>query len=175
MNLVDLIVLGVLAISALLAFMRGFLREALGLAAWIGAVFLAVRLTPRAEPMAQRLLGSAGLAEPVAFGILFLLALILLSIVAGLLARTFRATGIGGLDRSVGVLFGVLRGAALVAVTYMLVSLVFVPRTWPNPVLAARSLPFAYQGARFIASLLPAPLAPDVPAPPSLAPKGNTP
>ncbi len=167
MNVFDLIVLGVLGISALLAFVRGFLREALGLAAWLGALFVAVRLTPRAEPMAERLLGSAGLAEPVAFALLFLIGLIVLSIAAGIVARTFRATGVGGLDRSVGVLFGVLRGAALISVAYMLIALVFVPKTWPDPVLRARSLPFAYQGAQFLAGLLPAKLAPDVPPPPA--------
>jgi membrane protein required for colicin V production len=173
MNWVDLVVLGVLAVSAALAFLRGFLREALGLLAWIGAVFLAVRMTPAVVPHAARLLDNAEVAEPASFAVVFLVALIVLSIVAGLVARSFRAAGVGGLDRTVGLLFGVLRGATVVSAAYLLAGLVFAPRTWPDPVLQARSLDPAYHGARFIASLLPARFSPNVAAPPETdAPEG---
>ena len=43
MTWVDLVVFAVLAISALLAFMRGLVREVLGLAAWVGAAARKVR------------------------------------------------------------------------------------------------------------------------------------
>ena len=59
MTWVDLAVLGVLVVSALLAFIRGFVREVLGLAAWVGAIFAGVWALPRVRPQFERWLGES--------------------------------------------------------------------------------------------------------------------
>ena len=61
MTWVDLVVLAVLAVSALLAFLRGLVREVLGLAAWVGAIFAGVWALPRVRP---RVPGMAGRVRP---------------------------------------------------------------------------------------------------------------
>ena len=57
MTWVDLVVLAVLAVSALLAFMRGLVREVLGLGAWVGAIFAGVWALPRIRPQFRTWLG----------------------------------------------------------------------------------------------------------------------
>jgi len=67
MTWVDLVVLGVLAVSALFAFMRGLVREVLGLGAWVGAIFAGVWALPRVRPQFQQWLGTSPWIDPVAF------------------------------------------------------------------------------------------------------------
>jgi membrane protein required for colicin V production len=173
MSWVDALVLLVLACSALIAFMRGFVREALGLCAWAGAIYVAIALFAAARPQARHLISNPDIADPVAFGVVFLLALIVFSVLAGLAARMVRGSGLGGLDRTIGLLFGLLRGAVLVSATYIAAGWVFPVAQWPDVVLRARSLPYAYQGARWIVTQVPPPYAPKLAEPPEVGPENS--
>ena len=172
MTWVDALVLLVLACSALLAFLRGFVREALGVCAWAGAFYVAI-LTPMgglAEPALRKLINNPEIAYWASRGLIFLAGLIVYSIIAGLIARTVRRSALGGLDRTMGLLFGILRGAVLVSAAYIAAGLVFSVAQWPDAVLQARSLPYAYQGARWIADQLPPDYTPRVDPPPTGVP-----
>lgn len=164
MTWVDLVILAVLAISGLLAFLRGFVREVLGIAAWIGAAALAVWANPRILPSFDRWLHAyPGVAQPAAFGAVFIGSLIPLMLVCHAVGKAVRRSALGGLDRTLGLLFGLMRGAALVAIAY-----IFVPRgLWPAPVLNARALPLAYEGAQWAANRLPPNYRPHVDPPPA--------
>ena len=177
MTWVDAIVLAVLVGSALFAFMRGFVREALGIGAWVGALYAAIALAASVRPEARHLIANSDIADPVAFGAVFLAALVVLSVVASLLARVVRFSGLGGLDRMIGLLFGLLRGGVLVSAAYIGGGLLFAAAQWPDAVLGARSLPYAYEGARWIVHQVPDRYAPRLEAPPSAArlPAGTVP
>jgi membrane protein required for colicin V production len=165
MTWVDLVVLGVLAISALLAFMRGLVREVLGLGAWVGAVIVAIWGLPLARPRFQEWLGASPWVEPVTFGAIFLIALIVLLIIARWIGAMVRASPLGGLDRTLGLVFGLARGAALVILAYIGIGMVIPLDRWPEPVLEARSLPLAYEGARWAVEKLPTEYRPQLHAP----------
>ena len=100
MTWVDLVVLAVLAISALLAFVRGLVREVLGLAAWVGAVAAAVWALPYARPRFQEWLGASPWVDLVAFGVVLLVTLIVLLIISRWIGALVRASPIGGIDRT---------------------------------------------------------------------------
>ena len=79
MTWVDALVLLVLACSALLAFMRGFVREALGVCAWVGAFYVAI-MTPMggiAEPALRKLISNPEVVYWVSRGVIFLIGLII--------------------------------------------------------------------------------------------------
>ncbi len=166
MNWVDLIVVGVVAVSALLAFMRGLVREVLGIGAWIGAAFFAAWAFAFVRDRFRHWLGGPDLGDPAAFAAMFVVALIVLSVVSGMLGRIVRMSVLGGVDRTLGVVFGLVRGAALVAFAYIAAGWVVSADRWPPPVLQARSLPYAYEAAAWAASLLPAEYRPSVRPPP---------
>ena len=166
MNSVDIIVLAVIAASAMLACMRGLVRELMGIGAWIGAAIVAVWAGPELEPRVRAWTNNPDLSGPLAYGVVFVGALILLSIVASLIGGLVRGSVLGGVDRSLGVLFGVARGVLLIIVAYIGLGLVVVPERWPEPVLHARSLHYAYRGAAWLAEQLPQGYRPQVPAPP---------
>ncbi|HET8995759.1 MAG TPA: CvpA family protein [Acetobacteraceae bacterium] len=167
MTWVDLAVLGVLAVSALLAFLRGFVREVLGIGAWIGAAAVAVWGAQYARTPVERWIDSPDWAEPVALIGIFLVALIILLLVAHLLGRLVRGSPLGGLDRTLGLLFGLGRGAALVVIAYILAGNVVPVDHWPNPVRDAIAMGPTYQAARWVRAQLPDGFRPNVPKPPA--------
>ena len=166
MTWVDLCVLGILAVSGLLAFLRGFVREALGIGAWLGAALAAVWAAPYARPRFREWLGAPDLVDPVTYGAVFLAALVVLLLISGWISSLMRMSALGGLDRTLGLVFGLVRGAAVVVFAYIATGLVVPPDRWPEPVLAARSLPLAYAGAQFAVGLLPEAYRPRVVQPP---------
>ncbi len=166
MTWVDLAVLAVLAVSALLAFIRGLVREVLGLAAWIGAIFAGVWALPRVRPQFQHWLGPPWV-DPIAFGVVFILSLIVLMLISRWISALVQASPIGGLDRTLGLVFGLARGAALVIVAYIVAGMVVQVDRWPEPVLNAESIWPVYRGAVWVVDQLPTNFRPgEVRAPP---------
>jgi membrane protein required for colicin V production len=166
MTWVDFVVLGVLAISALLAFLRGFVREVLGIGAWVGAVMASVWAFPFARPRFREWLGTPDLVDPVTFGAVFIVVLIVLLLVSHWIGALVRRSVLGGLDRTLGLVFGLVRGLALVVVAYVVAGLVIPVDRWPDPVLQARTLPIAYEGAAWAMAQLPPEYRPRLSPPP---------
>ncbi|MEQ8798746.1 MAG: CvpA family protein [Salinisphaeraceae bacterium] len=125
---IDYAILAVIAVSAMVGFFRGFFREAIGLATWIVAFWLAFRFATPAAGMLEGWIsvGSARLA--VAFGVLFIAVLIIGAVFNHLMAGLVDRTGFAGTDRGLGGLFGVLRGAALLVLLVLIAGLTPVPR-----------------------------------------------
>ena len=167
MTWVDVAVLGVLAVSGFIGVLRGLVREVLGIAAWVGALLIAVWVRPllRGEVLAW-LPTHPDLAGPIAFALGFLGTLIVLLVLTHLIARFVHRIGLGGLDRSLGLVFGLARGAALVILAYILVQMVIPIEQWPADIQHARSLPFAYQGAVWAVGWLPPAERPRITPPP---------
>jgi membrane protein required for colicin V production len=155
MTWVDIAVLGFLALSGLLAFGRGLVRELLGIAAWGGAGAVAFAELPVMRGWVGTWLHSPEWIDPVSFIILFLVAVIVFSIIARIISRMVHATGLGGIDRTLGLLFGLARGAAVIVVAYIIGQMVFPIDRWPEPVLDARVLQPTYQAAAWLCDQLP--------------------
>ena len=166
MNWVDLAAIGVLAISALLAFMRGFVREVLGIAAWLGAGLFAASCFHFVQGRFRLWIENPDIADPVAFAVLFIAALLAFSLIANAISGIARMSFLSGIDRTLGMVFGLARGAALVAFAYIVLGLLTPPDRWPDPVLQARFLPLAYEGAAWGVNLLPTDYRPRIYPPP---------
>lgn len=172
MNWVDAVVIAVLVVSALLAAARGFVREMLGVAAWVGAGYVTYRARPFVEPQVLRWIKEPDIAIPLGSVVVFLVVLIVLSVIAGWIARHVRRSGAGGLDRTLGLLFGLARGAALVVAAYIVAQLILPAERWPDPVLQSHSIRFAYRGAKWAVSKIPEDFSPPHLEPP---PRGSQP
>lgn len=155
MTWVDLVVLGLLALSGLLAFARGLVREVLGIAAWGGAAAAAIAAMPEMREVVRGYLPSPDWVDPAAFAVTFLGSLIVLMIVASILGRLARGSMLGGLDRTLGLVFGLVRGAVVVVIAYILGQMVFPIERWPDPVLHAQTLCPSYEAAVWARDQLP--------------------
>lgn len=124
---VDGAVAGVILVSAVLAFARGFVREILSIAGWVVAAVVAFVFAPQAEPLVKEipvvgdfLQDSCELSILAAFTAVFAVALIVVSIFTPLFSSLVQKSALGGFDQGLGFLFGVIRGAVLVAVAFVL-------------------------------------------------------
>ncbi|MGN8157278.1 CvpA family protein [Salinisphaera sp. RV14] len=125
---IDVAIVVVVALSATIGFFRGFLREALGLATWVLAFYLAFVLAAPASVYLQRWIDSGSARLAVAFAIVFLGVLVAGAIFNYLLGRLINQTGFAGTDRAVGIIFGVVRGVAVLIVLVLLAGVTPVPR-----------------------------------------------
>jgi membrane protein required for colicin V production len=166
MNLVDLAVIAIVAVSALLGLSRGLVRELLGLGAWLLSGYLAVTYEPQVEPYALKAIGNPDIATPAAYGVTFVVTLIVLSLVANLIGRAVRFSVLGGLDRTLGLVFGAVRGAVVLVAAYILGAFMLPAENWPPPLRQARTVPLIYEGAAWAAEHLPEKYRPHVAAPP---------
>jgi membrane protein required for colicin V production len=155
LTMADGIVAAVILLSGLFAFFRGFVREFLAIAAWIGAAFAALYGFHYARPVARRFITVDMIADGVAALVLFVAALVILSLVSGMLSRRVQDSQLSALDRSLGFIFGLVRGAVLVCLALLVVNWA-VPRDQrPDWLAQARSLPAIEQGAQFLLNLIP--------------------
>ena len=169
MTWVDPIVLAVIALSGIVAYFRGFVRELLSIGAWIGAVVLAIALQPWSRSFFTNIFPTSGwLADVAGLAAVFVVTLVVLKLLIAWIAGLIHASAMGGVDRALGVLFGLARGAFLVLLAYIVAG-AFLPATerWPDPVRQARSLPPVSDGATWLVGLLPPEYRPRLPDPPA--------
>jgi len=125
-NMVDAGVAGIILISGILAFSRGFVREVLAIAGWVVAAAVAFVFANQAEPLVKEipvlgdfLADSCELSIIAAFFAVFAAALIVVSVFTPLFSSLVQKSALGGFDQGLGFLFGVLRGAVLIAIAFV--------------------------------------------------------
>ncbi len=124
----DYTVIVIVILSAMLGWWRGVVVEVLSLMGWIGAVFLSLMFSARLAPYLPDALGAEATRTVAAFVILFVGTLIVSGIAAGLLSKLVKWVGLGGLEKSLGTLFGMLRGVLLVLILVLLAGLTGLPQ-----------------------------------------------
>ena len=124
-TIIDGVVALVIVLSALLAYGRGLVREAMAIVGWVAAAVLAFLFAPRVEPLVREipvvgdfLADSCELSIIGAFAIVFAVALIIVSLFTPLFSSVVQRSVLGGLDQGLGFLFGVARGILLVAIAF---------------------------------------------------------
>ena len=137
-TIIDAVVAVIIVLSALLAYSRGFVREAMAIAGWIGATVLAFIFADQVEPLIRQIpvLGdfigdSCELSIIAAFAAVFAVALVVFSIFTPLFSSIVQRSALGGLDQGLGFLFGVLRGILLVAVAFFVYQTVLTTQAIP--------------------------------------------
>jgi membrane protein required for colicin V production len=120
-QLLDLILIGIMLISGLLALMRGFTREVLSLVAWGGAAlaaFFAIKQQALLD-LVMPYVDKPILAQIAVGAVSFLLALIIISLISVKISDVVVDSAIGAFDRTLGFLYGLGRGFVLVAIAYL--------------------------------------------------------
>jgi membrane protein required for colicin V production len=125
---IDIAIIALIVLSALLSLFRGFVKEALALASWLVALWvsmlfyedLAIVLSPWiAEPSLQNI---------AAFSSLFISVLLLGGLINFLVSKLVAKTGLATTDRLLGIVFGVARGAFIVAIVVLFAGLTPLPQ-----------------------------------------------
>ncbi|MEX2643577.1 MAG: CvpA family protein [Acetobacterales bacterium] len=154
-NLFDLAVIAIVLVSGVLAFFRGLVHEVLAIAAWVGAVLIAMHAFPVARPFLRSLIEMKLVADLATGALLFIVSLLVLTAITRTLARLVKGSALNAVDRSLGFVFGLLRGAVLVALAWMFATWVVPAQNYPDWILTAKTLPLVRQGADQIQHIIP--------------------
>jgi membrane protein required for colicin V production len=120
MNWVDVAILIIISLSAIISLFRGFVREAVSLATWVMAFWVAIGFSDKLEPLLRGIIDSPTVRLTVAFASMFLITLIAGALVNYLIGQLVRKTGMSGTDKMLGILFGIGRGIVIVGVLVLL-------------------------------------------------------
>ena len=154
-NFVDLVIMASLLISGLLALSRGFVKEVLFIAGLVLAAFAALTWFPSVQLFLEHYIGPALIAGSIAFVVIFVSVLTAASYLSSAISRRVRGSEIGVLDRSLGFLFGLTRGALVIALAYLLLVQFYPALLQEKELRTARAMPAVEYSARLLARLLP--------------------
>jgi membrane protein required for colicin V production len=169
LNIFDVIVMGVLLLSALLSFFRGFLREIFSLGTWAGASVITLYAYPSVASYLAHKLNNPLVANGFASMGTFLAALLCLSIFGTIILKYLKpGNEVGMVDNTLGLMFGAARGVLLVAIGFYIMSLFLLPEDYPPWVQEAATKPYVEEVATLIGNIAPAYIA-------EIAPKAGDP
>ncbi len=152
MTVLDLFVIVVVLISAILAMVRGFVREALSIASWVVAAAAAYFLYKPVVPLLRPYISSGTVQVIVSAAAVFFVALIVASYITMKISDFVIDSRVGAVDRALGFLFGAARGILLLVVALLFFNWLVQPS--PTWVANARSKGMLEGlGARLMAAL----------------------
>ncbi len=193
MNWADYCIIAALGLSVLMGLWRGFIGEAIALACWVLAFWvawtfgaqLAAQFTAITLPSARLVLG---------YAICFVGVLIAGALIGFLMRKLIAGSGLSGSDRMLGMVFGLIRGLAIVTIAVLILKFTPLPQDpwWKE----SKLLPTFENAARWLSTKLPpevthyldlhtivpqipqappnTPPAPSPPSPPPAQPTSNT-
>ncbi|MFP7722675.1 CvpA family protein [Lysobacter sp. A3-1-A15] len=153
MTALDWVLLAIVAVSALLGVMRGFIGVLASLAAWVLAGWAAFRFGGQAAMMV-----SGGVAPSTGqllagYALSFLAVMVLVGLVGWMVRRLVHSVGLSGLDRMLGLGIGVARGAFVACALVLMLGLTTMPREpeWQR----SQMVPVFVPGAQWMRAWLP--------------------
>ncbi|MGZ3378164.1 MAG: CvpA family protein [Phenylobacterium sp.] len=152
----DVIVLVLLAISAIVGFARGAVLEVISLVALVAAVLAAVYGLPLAAPFAHRLIHIDWLATVLALVVVFVVVFAAIRMAGAALAHQIRETYfIGTLDRSLGLAVGLLRGLLVLGVLNLMFNAATPKDLQPHWIVGSTTWPLAQDMGKLVTRLTP--------------------
>ena len=122
MNNLDVIILIVVAISALIALNRGLVKEVLSIVGWVLATMAIIYLLPVCLPFTKKFVASGILAGILTALMIFVLFFVIWIYSTSQVIGKIRTSKLNGLDRLLGLFFGVMRAFLLVVLFNIMVS-----------------------------------------------------
>jgi membrane protein required for colicin V production len=127
----------------------------LAVVGWIGATAATIVVFPYVQPIARQYIQSELTADVATGLVVFVVVLILLTWISHKIARLVRESPFSAIDRWVGLLFGLARGAVMVAIAWVVLAQLAPPEDHPEFIREARILPWVDQGSTMLLGLVP--------------------
>ena len=113
-NWVDYLIVGIIAFSVLISLVRGFVREAISLAIWLAATLIAMHFASAVSDSMRNQIAAENIRYIVSFIAIFVVVLVAGIFVNAFISALVSKTGMGAVDRLIGIIFGFLRGVLVV-------------------------------------------------------------
>jgi len=125
---IDVVIISLVVLSAILSLFRGFVKEALALITWLVALWVAMAFYEELAAWLSQWVAVPSAQKVTAFALLFICVLLLGAMVNYLAGKLVDKTGLTGTDKMLGMVFGIARGAVIVAILVLLAGLTPVPQ-----------------------------------------------
>ncbi len=122
MNSLDIAILIIVAISALIALGRGLIKEVLSIIGWVLAIIAVIYLMPILTPFAEKYIDNGSAAAVATASGIIILFFIIWIILTSKIIGSIRKSKLSGLDRVLGLFFGIFRAFLLVVLVYILIN-----------------------------------------------------
>lgn len=139
-GIVDVIIIGITLLSCMFGVFRGLIKEALSLAFWIGAALLAMHFDTALAPRLAVVSDSAVVRQGAAFVLIFVGTVFLGALISTGLSKLMSRAGLGGADRALGGLFGIIRGVVIATVLVVIAGMLSARVPALNEILGASIL-----------------------------------
>ncbi len=149
--ILDIVVIGGVALGGLIGFVTGFVRGGLFVLSWLGAVIATVYAFPFVRPLAREFVEPELLADIIGAAAVFVFGLVVLHLIGHIIGERVRGSRLKVLDRSLGLLAGLATPAVVICVLY----LILVESLPPDWLREARTRPLVEQGALWLSRVLP--------------------
>ena len=154
-NVLDFISLLVIILSGIISSFRGLVKEGLSIAAWVGAIFSSIYISPFFFQLSLLLIENKTLSEFLTYLATFIIVLITLSIIIRSLTVYVRSSTLNNLDKSLGFLFGIMKGLIILSVVLIIFDWFSTTKERPYAVNEAKLLPIIDTTSRILISTLP--------------------
>ena len=128
LNFFDLFALGLVLVSGLFAYYRGLAREVMSILGWVVSALVAYLAAPLVAPLLNNvpylgniIANSCELGVLMAFAVSFAVALIVSAFITSVVVSVTKLPGINILNRTMGLLFGILRGCLILTIILLVV------------------------------------------------------
>ena len=154
-NILDLISLLIIISSGIISSFRGFVKEGLSIAAWVGAIFSSIYISPFFFEASQLLIENKILSEFATYISTFIFVLVTLSITIRSLTVYVKSSALNNLDKSLGFLFGILKGVIILSVILIIFDWFSTENERPHLINKAKLLPIVDTTSKILISTLP--------------------
>ncbi len=151
----DIILLSIMILSGFLAMLRGLTREMLSIMSWALAALVTLFAYTYFKDTVRSWFDPRALADASLIAVVFIRALIIFSLLTANVSERVLDSRVGAIDRTLGFVYGLVRGLILVVIAYLIVSQIVEPQNMPEWVKRAQSLRLIESAGTTIKSFLP--------------------
>jgi len=150
LNAIDISILSILSFFIVLGLIRGFTSDFLGFFTWIGAIFATKLLYGITKPLIHHYIDSLFFAELLSVVIPFFISLIALVALVHFITRLVQGSIFGGLDRTLGLFSGLIRGSISLCIIYLCLLMYYKPGEKPHWLVQAKLQPYLIWCTKFM-------------------------
>ena len=129
---------------------KGFMRSLLSFSKWILALVITIILIPKLNPWVQDYIESKFVAD-IGLGVfIYLVSLFVIINIGKAIGRTITWSGLGSVDKTFGLIFGILKGYIICVCIFSLLNWFYPHQNWPIKAEDSFSFEKIYKGSKFL-------------------------
>ena len=151
----DLIVFLIVVYSMATCAAKGFMMSLLSFSKWLLALVITIILVPKLNPWVEGFIESKFVTD-IGLGIfIYIVALFLIINIGKAISKAVTYTGLGSVDKSFGLLFGIFKGYVICVCIFSLFNWFYPHKNWPIETDGTYSFKIIYKGSEFLVKEFP--------------------